>query len=534
MGKDFDVTILGGGLAGLTLAKQLISLHPNLSILVLEKRKHPIPDDAYHKVGESTVEIGAHYLSERVGLKKHLIDKQLPKMGLRFFFNNGKHSLADRVEVGPINFFSAAGFQVDRGPLENHLREELENLSVQFIHSTMIKNVQLNDDAPHQVQFLKDKQLETVSSKWVVDASGRMGILRKKLGLKKEIGHNVNAVWFRVNSEVHVDNWCDDPDWKMQIGKVQRRWLSTNHLLGKGYWIWIIPLANGSTSIGIVTDPRIHSLKLFKNFDMTMDWLTENEPLCASCIEPHREGVHDYKALKRLGYSSKQVFSKNRWAMTGEAAVFLDPFYSPGIDYIAMGNTMITSLINADIKNEPFEIYAEQYQNTFLMLFDNNLLTYEDQYGFFGNPRVMSLKYVWDYIFYWGVPALLYFNDKLTDPLFVGSLSQSFIKLRDLNQKMQTFFRDWDAVDHNAESHPVFVNQNKIELLTQLNAELKERLPDDELRTRFLRNVKILEDLAGEITTRVSQVRSEVQLPSDLNSKSFEQHLNGVFSALGM
>ncbi len=81
----FDVVILGGGLAGLTLARQLLSQQPELMIAVIEKRQYPVSETT-HKVGESTVEIGAHYLSEQLGLKKHLTDDQLPKFGLRFFF----------------------------------------------------------------------------------------------------------------------------------------------------------------------------------------------------------------------------------------------------------------------------------------------------------------------------------------------------------------------------------------------------------------------------------------------------------------
>ena len=53
---SYDVAILGGGLAGLTLGIQLKQARPETSIFIAEKRKGPAPEAAF-KVGESTVEV---------------------------------------------------------------------------------------------------------------------------------------------------------------------------------------------------------------------------------------------------------------------------------------------------------------------------------------------------------------------------------------------------------------------------------------------------------------------------------------------
>ena len=84
-----DLVIMGGGLAGLSLALQLRQRLPDLRVLVLERRAHPVPE-ACHKVGESTVEIGAHYFENVLGLKQHLVNAQLKKFGFRFFFSEGR------------------------------------------------------------------------------------------------------------------------------------------------------------------------------------------------------------------------------------------------------------------------------------------------------------------------------------------------------------------------------------------------------------------------------------------------------------
>ena len=73
---DTDVVILGGGLAGLTLAIQLKRQDPGTRVTVLERRAHPVREAAF-KVGESTVEIGAHYFADVLGLREHLDAEQI-------------------------------------------------------------------------------------------------------------------------------------------------------------------------------------------------------------------------------------------------------------------------------------------------------------------------------------------------------------------------------------------------------------------------------------------------------------------------
>lgn len=530
---EFDVVILGGGLASLTLTKQLLSARPETQVLILEKRSFPVAEGAY-KVGESTVEIGAHYLAERAGLKKHLVDDQLPKFGLRFFFSQGQDSLAEGVEVGTSEFFPAPGYQVDRGRLENHLAEVVVAQGATFLTGAMVKRVAIGSgDAEHTVGYQVDGESREVRSRWIVDASGRAGFLKRRLKITETTSHNVNAVWFRIGAEMRIDEWCDDPAWRTRIGKVPRRWLSTNHLLGRGYWVWIIPLASGATSLGIVADPDLHPLSKLNRFDRAQAWLEEHEPLLAAKIAPHQEQVQDFMALKRLSHAAQQVYSADRWALTGEAAAFLDPLYSPGIDYIAIGNTMICEMIKRDQDGDSIEQLAPRLQSIFLTLFENNLLTYQGQYPVFGNPRVMSLKYVWDYALYWSFPALLYFNDKLTDPSFCQTLGAAIEECRSMNLRMQKFFREWDAADSAGQgTDAVFVDQHEIEVLTKLNAELRDRLDDEALRARFSRNVEMLRELAEEIMARAAQSTPQLTLTTPAHPAA--SRLEGVFAALNL
>jgi flavin-dependent dehydrogenase len=531
-----DVAILGGGLAGLTLTRHLLMKRPDMRIAVIEKRTFPVSETT-HKVGESTVEIGAHYFGEELQLKKHLTDHQLPKFGLRFFFKEAHQSLAEGTEVGGSDFFSAPSYQVDRGRLENYLAETVVRMGATLITGALLRGVDLESGgasgpaADHRITIRQQGADRTLRCRWVVDATGRASFLKRKLNLSEDLHHDINAVWFRIDEAIQIDSWCDDLNWKALTGKVARRWLSTNHLMGKGYWVWLIPLATGSTSIGIVADPRIHPLRGLNRFEKALAWLEQHEPECFASIEPHREKIQDFLAIKKMSRGSRQVFSADRWALTGEAAAFLDPFYSPGSDFIAIGNTMIVKLIEEDLTGRSLVHLAPALQSVFLTLFQNNLMTYRDQYPLFGNPRIMALKFVWDYAVYWGFPALLYFNGKLADVGFIQSLAKGIEEIRDMNLRMQEFFRDWHVADPTDRAEAGFVDQSRIELMTRLNAELRDQLDEPQLRLRFAENVKLMRDLMHEITRRVPGVTVQVN-PVHVSPAEIVPRLEQVFEVL--
>jgi len=69
--SDHDVAIIGGGVAALTLALELRRARPTTRLLIIEPHAHPVPEIT-HTVGESTVEIAAQYLRDRLGLADHL------------------------------------------------------------------------------------------------------------------------------------------------------------------------------------------------------------------------------------------------------------------------------------------------------------------------------------------------------------------------------------------------------------------------------------------------------------------------------
>jgi flavin-dependent dehydrogenase len=427
-----DVVIMGGGLAGLTLALQLRQRFADLDVVVLERRSHPVPHAA-HKVGESSVEIGAHYFDTVLGLKPHMDQAQLRKFGFRFFFSEGRRDIDQVTEIGASHPLPVPSYQIDRGIFENYLAEEAARRGVRFVDGATVQRITLSEDgdALHRLEWSKDGEARQCQARWLVDACGRAGMLKRKLGLEQPNAHDCHAIWFRVNDRITIDDWSDDPAWRARCTP-QARWLSTNHLVGAGYWVWLIPLASGSHSVGIVADPRLHPLDGMNSFDKAMEWLRTWQPRLFDELDGKRHLLQDFAFLRKFSYGCKQVFSGHRWALTGEAGLFLDPFYSPGSDFIAMANTYITDLVAHDRAGRTIEARARLYDQIYHSFYESTLALYQGQYPLFGDPEVLPVKVIWDYSYYWGVLSQIFFQHRLTDLALLGSLRDELQQLRTL------------------------------------------------------------------------------------------------------
>ncbi len=495
-GADVDVLIAGGGLAGLSLARQLRIEHPGIRVLVAEKRQHPAPEAAF-KVGESTVEIAAHYFHTRLRLADHLREAQLEKFGLRYFYpSRDNRRIEDRFELGPTYFPPVPSFQLDRGRLENLLLDDARAAGVEVIDACRVTAVELGDPL-HRVTLATSGATRDVTARWLVDATGRHGLLRRRLGLNKPVGHGANASWFRIKGRLKIDDWTTDAAWRARVASGDR-WLSTNHLMGRGYWVWLIPLGSGSTSVGIVADDECHPGARISRFDGALDWLREFEPQCAEAIEASRGDLEDFLALRHFAHGCRQVYSADgRWTLIGEAGPFTDPFYSPGSDFIAMGNEFTSDLVSRELAGEDVTGRAALFDSTYLRLYDAFLRLYEKQYPMMGHAEAMCGKIAWDNACYWSITALIFYQRRLADPAFLTSIEPLMRRFFVLHARMQIFFRTWSE-SASSITEPGWTSVVAHDELRDLQAALgDERVGCADLRSRLESNLAWLERFAA-------------------------------------
>ncbi len=500
MSDQKDVVILGGGLAGLTLSLQLKNENPDINVVVLEKREGNA-DQAAHKVGESTVELATHYLREVLNLKDYMDEFQLPKHGLRFFLSpKHKTEIHKRVELGPKVFLPVPSHQIDRGIFENDLIKMALDKGIDVKLGAKVIGAEINENG-HTVSYSQGDSAHALRAKWVVDATGRASFLKRKFGFAEDYDHNVNSAWFRVDHKIDIDTWSDDKHWHSHVQK-GLRYLSTVHLMDVGYWVWIIPLVGGRTSVGIVADENVHPFNTYNSLEKSLAWIAEHEPQLSKEIAGLHDKILDFKVMKHFAHSSKESFSTDKWTVTGESGFFADPFYSPGSDFIAMANTWTADLIQRDLKGEDVFFRTKMYAQTLRALYQNWMPLYRNMYPLWGRSQVMVAKIFWDWGAYWSINTLIFMNDGLTNIDLMKELTNGptafFQRYGELSGRMQKLFFDWGP--HDTEDFiKRYTDPFDLDFLRRFQEDIVEKqISIEELGTKLFENLELLEVIAAE------------------------------------
>ncbi len=391
---SYDVAVIGAGIAGSSTAILLKRKHPSLRILLIEKSE--VFD---RKVGESTSEVSACFLMRVLNLAQHLGHEQITKSGLRFWFYREPDDAFERcAEIGPKTQTRLPTFQLDRSKLDQAALEKALDSECELLRPAKLLNMVLGGENNNELAVQIGEEVKTLSVRWVIDASGRAATIARKLSILEPLKeHPTNAVWARFKNTFDLDGsdiWEKSPNFTEPCWAM-RQW-ATNHLMGYGWWCWIIPLKGGDFSAGVVYDSRIYQLPPGANLTDRLKSHLLKHPLGRLLFTNAEPIKADTRAYSMLPYFSKQTVGDG-WALVGDAAGFLDPLYSPGLDFVSYTSSAVASLVGealagGDVKARAAS-YNQQYQRQFRNWFE---AVYKDKYYYLGDAELMSVAFLLD------------------------------------------------------------------------------------------------------------------------------------------
>jgi flavin-dependent dehydrogenase len=441
--RVYDVIIIGGALAGASSAILLLRERPQLRVLVVEKSA------AFtRRVGEATVELSAYFLGRVIGLTQYLNEAHLVKQGMRFWFANGQaRSLDECSEIGGGYLARVPAYQVDRSTLDEEVLRRAQALGAEVVRPASVQKVELVSGGQQVVTLRRGEQTENVSARWVMDASGCAALLSRQNGwFRSNTAHPTAAVWSRWHGVKDWDGFelaQKFPKWSMACHGT--RATATNHFTGHGWWAWCIPLKGGDVSVGVVFDQRLVEWPEDGSLGRRLKEFLLQHPAAREILQDAHWLEGDVHWRKQLPYSSA-LYAGDGFVLVGDAGAFIDPFYSPGMDWLSFTVTRATEMILAQQRGDAVAPLVYRFNRDFTRSHARWFESlYLDKYEYMGDYELMRLAFLLDLgLYYLGVASQPYKRGRagLREPVFTTVPSIPFYHfMRTYNRRLSAMSR---------------------------------------------------------------------------------------------
>jgi geranylgeranyl reductase family protein len=305
----YDVIVIGGGPSGSTVAARLVQR--GRRVLLLEKEHFP----RFH-IGESLLPC-AMPLLEELGVMPALVSHGfLPKYAAEFVTADGsltrRYAFAEGLIPG-----APSAFEVDRAEFDQLLLKNAAKLGVEVREGSTVTRFDITRDGA-EVTVRDDAGTETrVSAQVLIDATGQASLMAGKLGMRQM---DTDLKNFAVFS--HFEG--------AQRHEGKREGDISVVLVPDGWW-WVIPLADGRTSVGQVGPASM--LRGRKPDEGYFHEQIAATPYLAKRLRDAKR-VAQVRTISDYSYVSQKL-AGDRFVLVGDAGAFLDPVFSTGV-YLGM------------------------------------------------------------------------------------------------------------------------------------------------------------------------------------------------------
>jgi flavin-dependent dehydrogenase len=365
-GPDCDVLVAGGGPAGSTIAALLAE--KGWRVTLLEKVHHP----RFH-IGESLLPMNLP-LFERLGVLDQVHAIGIKKPGADFNSNlevSGHHQFHFGFALDPTYPYA---YEVRRSEFDNLLLRNSAKKGAQVIEGVRVNRVEFPKDA-HPIVHSTDEQGNDRSwtCRYFVDATGRDTLLSRQFQLKRKNKHHQSAAIFG-----HFNN-VERREGEYE-GNISVYWFEHG-------WFWMIPLRDGTMSVGAVCRPAY--LKQRKN--SPAEFLMQTIALAHPEMQHRMRNAvlidNEARATGNYSYDSTRMRG-DRHIMVGDAYAFVDPIFSSGV-LMGMNSGMLgADAIDAWLRKDP---QAEALFRKFERMVQRGVKTFSWFIWRFNSPGMRSL-----------------------------------------------------------------------------------------------------------------------------------------------